>query len=40
MHKNEAFTHYRNGEPSEPEGALLHMHKGKSKGTAAIFRRT
>lgn len=40
MHKNEPFTHHINGEPTEPEGALVHMHKGSSKGQAAIFRRT
>lgn len=40
MHKNEAFTHNVGGEPVEPEGALVHMHKGSSKGQAAYIRRT
>jgi hypothetical protein len=40
MHKNETFTHKVGGEPVEPEGALVHMHKGVSKGSAAILRRT
>lgn len=40
MHKNEPFTHNVGNEPVEPEGALVHMHKGASKGQAAFFRRT
>jgi hypothetical protein len=40
MHKNETFTHHEGDEPVEPETALVHMHKGESKGTFAKFRRT
>lgn len=40
MQKNEPFMHHVNGEQTEPEGALVHMHKGESKGQTGILRRS
>lgn len=40
MHKNETFTHHNGDEPVEPQGALVHMHRGTSKGQSGILRST